>query len=120
MHIVVRQLHPIFVGEVSGVDAGRPLAAAVVNEISAAIDRYAVLVFRGQDLDDERQLSFARLFGEIEAPRSARPGTKRRLRPEVSDISNLDENNRLRAADDPRRVDQLGKRLWHTDGSFRR
>src|SRR5271157_5197698 len=97
MHIVVRQLHPIFVGEVSGVDAGRPLAAAVVNEISAAIDRYAVLVFRGQDLDDERQ-----------------------LRPEVSDISNLDENNRLRAADDPRRVDQLGKRLWHTDGSFRR
>jgi alpha-ketoglutarate-dependent 2,4-dichlorophenoxyacetate dioxygenase len=45
---------------------------------------------------------------------------KRRLRPEISDISNLDENARLRSADDPRRFDQLGNRLWHTDGSFRR
>ena len=27
---------------------------------------------------------------------------------------------RLRGRDDPRRFDQLGNRLWHTDGSFRR
>ena len=45
---------------------------------------------------------------------------KRRVRPEISDISNLDEQNRLRGRDDPRRFDQLGNRLWHTDGSFRR
>src|SRR5919198_3581433 len=73
-----------------------------------------------RQFDDKRQLAFARQFGEIEAPRSARPGTKRRLRPEISDISNLDENHRLRTAEDPRRFDQLGNRLWHTDGSFRR
>jgi alpha-ketoglutarate-dependent 2,4-dichlorophenoxyacetate dioxygenase len=73
-----------------------------------------------QQLDDERQLAFARHFGEIEAPRSARLKANRRLRPEISDISNLDENDKLRAADDPRRFDQLGNRLWHTDGSFRR
>jgi alpha-ketoglutarate-dependent 2,4-dichlorophenoxyacetate dioxygenase len=120
VEICVNQLHPLFVGEVSGVDAGRPLVAATVRAISDAIDRYAVLVLRDQHLDDERQLSFARHLGEIEAPRSARPGTKRRLRPEISDISNLDENDRLRAADDPRRFDRLGNRLWHTDGSFRR
>jgi alpha-ketoglutarate-dependent 2,4-dichlorophenoxyacetate dioxygenase len=120
METRVHQLHPLFVGEVSGIDAGLPLAAAAVRAVSDAIDRYAVLVLRDQELDDERQLSFARHFGEIEAPRSARAETKRRLRPEVSDISNLDENHRLRAADDPRRLDQLGNRLWHTDGSFRR
>jgi alpha-ketoglutarate-dependent 2,4-dichlorophenoxyacetate dioxygenase len=120
MELRVHQLHSLFVGEVSGIDAGLPLAAAAVRAISDAIDRYAVLVLRDQELDDERQLSFARHFGEIEAPRSARPETKRRLRPEVSDISNLDENHRLRTADDPRRFDQLGNRLWHTDGSFRR
>jgi alpha-ketoglutarate-dependent 2,4-dichlorophenoxyacetate dioxygenase len=38
----------------------------------------------------------------------------------MSDISNLDEAGRLRRRDDPRRFDQLGNRLWHTDGSFRR
>jgi alpha-ketoglutarate-dependent 2,4-dichlorophenoxyacetate dioxygenase len=113
-------LHPAFCAEISGIDIGRPLNVVVVRAISDAIDRYAVLVLPDQDLDDERQLAFAGNFGEIEAPRSARPGTKRRLRPEISDISNLDENHRLRMADDPRRFDQLGNRLWHTDGSFRR
>ena len=120
MNLTVRQLHPLFVAEVSGVDVGRPLDAATVRALTDAIDRYAVLVLRGQHLDDERQMAFARHFGELEIPRSGRADVKRRLRPELSDISNLDEAGRLRGRDDPRRFDQLGNRLWHTDGSFRR
>jgi alpha-ketoglutarate-dependent 2,4-dichlorophenoxyacetate dioxygenase len=121
MPITVRALHPLFAGEVGGVDAGRPLDGEIVGALVAAIDRHAVLVLHDQDLDDERQLAFARNFGDIEAPRSAgQPTQKQRLRPEISDISNLDERGRLRAEDDPRRFDQLGNRLWHTDGSFRR
>ena len=120
MDISVRRLHPLFVGEIKGIDTGRPLEAATVRAITDAIDRYAVLVFRGQDLDDEREMAFARQFGELELPRSGRADVKRRLRPEMSDISNLDEQGRLRSRDDPRRFDQLGNRLWHTDGSFRR
>jgi alpha-ketoglutarate-dependent 2,4-dichlorophenoxyacetate dioxygenase len=116
----VRQLHPLFVGEVSGVDVRRPLDKAVIAALWQAIDRYAVLVFRGQDLDDERQMDFARQFGELEIPRSGRADVKRRLRAEMSDISNLDEQGRVRRRDDTRRFDQLGNRLWHTDGSFRR
>lgn len=120
MSFSLRQLHPLFVGEVSGVYCGRPLDAATVRAIGEAIDRYGVLVSRGQDLDDERQMAFARQFGELEIPRSGRADVSRRLRSEMSDISNLDEQGRLRGRDDPRRFDQLGNRLWHTDGSFRR
>jgi alpha-ketoglutarate-dependent 2,4-dichlorophenoxyacetate dioxygenase len=120
MELSVRQLHPLFVGEVSGIDVGRPLDAATMHALTEAIDRYAVLVFHDQDLDDERQMAFARNFGELELPRSGRADVKRRLRAEMADISNLDEQNRLRGRDDPRRFDQLGNRLWHTDGSFRR
>jgi alpha-ketoglutarate-dependent 2,4-dichlorophenoxyacetate dioxygenase len=120
MSLSVRQLHPLFVGEVSGVDVGRPLDMAVIAALWQAIDRYAVLVFRGQDLDDERQMDFARQFGELEIPRSGRADVKRRLRAEMSDISNLDEHGVVRRHDDARRFDQLGNRLWHTDGSFRR
>ena len=65
-------LHPLFVGEVGGLDAGRPLDAETVRALGAAIDRYAVLVLRGQNLDDERQMAFARHFGELELPRSGR------------------------------------------------
>ena len=120
MSIATNPLHPLFVAEVTGIEVGRPLDPASVRALGDAIDRYAVLVFRDQDLDDERQMAFARQFGELELPRSGRADVKRRLRPEMSDISNLDEQNRLRDRDDPRRFDQLGNRLWHTDGSFRR
>jgi alpha-ketoglutarate-dependent 2,4-dichlorophenoxyacetate dioxygenase len=120
MEFAIRQLHPLFVAAVSGIDVGKPLDAATVAALNAAIDRYAVLVFPGQTLDDERQMAFARHFGELELPRGGTANVKRRLRPEIADISNLDAENQVRRRDDPRRFDQLGNRLWHTDGSFRR
>jgi alpha-ketoglutarate-dependent 2,4-dichlorophenoxyacetate dioxygenase len=120
LKLTINPLHPLFAAEIGGVDVGRPLDAATVGALNQAIERHAVLVFHDQDLDDERQMAFARQFGELELPRSGRADVKRRLRPEISDISNLDEQNRLRGRDDPRRFDQLGNRLWHTDGSFRR
>ena len=120
MKPTMRQLHPLFVAEVSGVDAGKSPDAMALASLWAAIDRYAVLVLRDQDLDDERQMAFARNFGELEMPRSGVADVKRRLPAAVADISNLDADNKVRGRDDPRRFDQLGNRLWHTDGSFRR
>ena len=38
--------------------------------------------------------------------------------PEIGDISNLDEDGRLRGRNDRRRLDSLGNRLWHTDASY--
>ena len=120
MELKIKQLHPLFAGEITGIDVGRPLDAGTVAALNAAIDRYAVLVLREQDLDNERQMAFARNFGELELPRSGAANVKRRLPPAVADISNLDEESQVRGRDDPRRFDQLGNRLWHTDGSFRR
>jgi alpha-ketoglutarate-dependent 2,4-dichlorophenoxyacetate dioxygenase len=119
MTIAVRQLHPLFVGEVSGVDLAAPLPDPTIDAIRAAIDRYAVLVFHDQRLDDDAQLAFARRFGEIEPPQTHR-GPRRLKHAEFADISNLDPENRLRAPDDRRRMNALGNRLWHTDASFRR
>jgi alpha-ketoglutarate-dependent 2,4-dichlorophenoxyacetate dioxygenase len=120
MEPTISPLHPLFGGEVSGIDTGSPIDAASVVALDAAINRYSVLVFRGQELDDERQMEFARNFGELELPRSGVADVKRRLPRAVADISNLDAESKLRGRDDPRRFDQLGNRLWHTDGSFRR
>ena len=44
----IRPLHPLFAGEVSGVDIRRVPEAATIATIDEAMDRYAVLVFRGQ------------------------------------------------------------------------
>src|SRR4030095_3284584 len=44
----IRQIHPVFVGEVTGVDISRPLSLDEVAAIEAGMDRYAVLVFPDQ------------------------------------------------------------------------
>jgi alpha-ketoglutarate-dependent 2,4-dichlorophenoxyacetate dioxygenase len=120
MELRIRQLHPLFVGEVSNIDVAKPVDAETIAALNAAIDRYAVLVLRDQHLDNEKQMAFARHFGELELPRSGVADLERRLPSAVADISNLDADNQIRGRDDPRRFDQLGNRLWHTDGSFRR
>jgi alpha-ketoglutarate-dependent 2,4-dichlorophenoxyacetate dioxygenase len=115
----IRQLHRHFVGEVGDVDLGQPLDAAGIRAVWDAIDRYAVLVFHDQRLNDEQLRAFAANFGELEIGRSAAEGGKRRLAlPEIGDISNLDEEGRLRERYDRRRLDSLGNRIWHTDASY--
>ncbi len=116
--IEVRQLHPLFVGEVSGVDLAGTLAPQTVQALNDAIDRYAVLVFHDQTLDDDRLLGLGQLFGPVEPPRNHR--VVRRLKhAELADISNLDGDGRILEANAKRRLDWLANRLWHTDASFR-
>jgi len=115
----IRHIHPLFAAEVSGVDLSAPSDAAAVGAIWEAIDRYAVLVFRDQRLDDEKLRDFAANFGTLEIGRAAAEARKRRLAlPEIGDISNLDEEGQLRQREDRRRLDSLGNRLWHTDASY--
>jgi alpha-ketoglutarate-dependent 2,4-dichlorophenoxyacetate dioxygenase len=66
MAIAIRQIHPVFVGEVNGVDLRQPLTRDEVTAIDEGIDRYAVLVFHDQNITDEQQIAFTRNFGEIE------------------------------------------------------
>jgi alpha-ketoglutarate-dependent 2,4-dichlorophenoxyacetate dioxygenase len=46
MPVSIRQLHPVFVGEVSGIDLTCPLTREEVAALEAGMDQYAVLVFR--------------------------------------------------------------------------
>src|SRR5205085_2525667 len=50
MNASIRQIHPVFVGEVSGIDISRSLSRAEVAAVEAGMDRYAVLVFRDQKI----------------------------------------------------------------------
>ena len=119
MTLELRQLHPLFAAEARGADLSQPIDAPMVDAIWQAIDRYAVVVFRGQRLDDTQLRDFAARFGPLEIGRAAANATRRRLKhPEIGDISNLDEDGRLRERDDRRRLDMLGNRLWHTDASY--
>jgi alpha-ketoglutarate-dependent 2,4-dichlorophenoxyacetate dioxygenase len=119
MDIAPRPLHPHIGAEITGIDLAQPIDAATIDAIWTAIDRHAVLVFRDQRLTDAQLRDFAALFGPLEIGRAAaRPGRRRLAIPQIGDISNLDEDNRVRRLDDRRRLDSLGNRLWHTDASY--
>ncbi len=72
MPLSVRQIHPVFVGEVSGVDLTKPLSKDDVAILQRAIDQYAVLVFHDQQITDAQQQAFTLNFGALENARGAR------------------------------------------------
>ena len=121
MPVTTRQIGPCFAAEVEGLDLTRPLSAEDIAAIHAGMDRYAVLVFHGQPLDDEQQLAFTRSLGEIEHAigTSLSAPDEYRLPTTFADVSNLDKDNRVFARDDRRRLFAIGNRLWHSDSSFK-
>jgi alpha-ketoglutarate-dependent 2,4-dichlorophenoxyacetate dioxygenase len=121
MPVAIRQIHPVFVGEVTGVDTSQPLAREDVQAIDAGMTKYAVLIFRDQKLMDDQQMAFTRHFGAIEDARGGNV-TKpqdRRLEVGMNDVSNLGKDGTPLARDSRQRLFNLGNMLWHSDSSFR-
>ncbi|MEM7777782.1 MAG: TauD/TfdA family dioxygenase [Pseudomonadota bacterium] len=119
MGIEIAQIHPVFCGEVSGVDLSHPLSTGDVDQLKAAMDAYGVLIFRDQVLTDDQQLAFSLNFGQIEDKTGGNIRTESRIHTAVNDVSNLDNDNKPFARDDRRRYFNLGNHLWHSDSSFR-
>jgi len=111
---------PFFAGLVSGCDVTQPLSPDAVAAIHAGMDRFAVLVFRDQRIDDAQQIAFSRSLGPLEqATGDIAAPEDRRLSMDINDISNLDKDERVLARDDRRRLFGLGNQLWHSDSSFK-
>jgi alpha-ketoglutarate-dependent 2,4-dichlorophenoxyacetate dioxygenase len=121
MPVTTRQIGPCFAAEVEGIDMTKPLSMEEVDAIHAGMDRYAVLVFHDQPIDDAQQLAFTRSLGELEHAigTSLRAPDEYRLPTSFADVSNLDKDNRVFARDDRRRLFGIGNRLWHSDSSFK-
>ena len=123
MNIETRTEFPDFVGFVSEIDLKKSLDNNLIKEIDNAINKFSVLVFKNQNINDDEQVRFTKYFGQIEASGNKSNITKaedRRLSTDLADVSNLDKNNKPFTQNDPRRIFNLGNRLWHTDSSFKK
>jgi alpha-ketoglutarate-dependent 2,4-dichlorophenoxyacetate dioxygenase len=114
--MIVGQLHPRFGAEISDIDLRDGISDEDVAAIRAAVDRFGVLVFRGQHFADDEQLAFAQRFGPVTAGTSER--RKRLKTPGLADLSNLNEDDEVMARDDARHLFSLANQLWHADLSF--
>lgn len=109
----VRPLTPVVGAEIGGIDLA-DVGDAEFAFIREAFDRYAGLLFRGQDLSPEQLVAFSRRFGDLDhAPvmengQTAVPGL-----PEVYLVSNI-------KGSDGKEIGSLGagEAVWHTDMSY--
>ena len=118
MALATRRLHPWVGVEILGVDVRR-VDDVVFQEILDAFERHSVLLFRGQVITDAEQIVFSRRFGPLET--SLRTITSLApVAPEVSNLTNVDAEERLIPAGDRRNLFNAGNQMWHSDSSFKR
>jgi alpha-ketoglutarate-dependent 2,4-dichlorophenoxyacetate dioxygenase len=122
MSVTIFPITDEFAAEIGDADLSKPLPGADWREIEAAFEKYSVLVFPNQNLTQEQHLDFARRFGPLETSVYAisQEFDKLRMKPEIADVSNIDDKNQILAKDSRKRAIELGNRLWHTDSSFKR
>ena len=115
---------------VRGVALCGDLDRRVFDEIVDAWHEYAVLVFPGQHLDDERQAAFSRLLGPLENVAIFRPGDDAGFgdapaavaanRQAFVYLTNETKEGGLAAPGSERDLLLKGNTAWHTDSSFKR
>ncbi len=123
MNLTIRPLHPIFAAEIIGADITVTPVPEFVETVERTMAKYALTVIREAEISDEDHIRFARAFGPLELP----PGldrfdsngvAKKRIAPELYDISNLDENNDIIPRNSEKRRLAKATERFHTDSSF--
>ncbi|MFM6036755.1 MAG: TauD/TfdA dioxygenase family protein [Sphaerospermopsis kisseleviana] len=88
--------------KIKGVNLAENLSDEIINEIRKALVEYKVIFFRGQELDANEQVNFARRFGEITTAHPTVPSL-----PEHPEVLDLDYSRTVARANS-----------WHTDVTF--
>ncbi|MEM7173137.1 MAG: TauD/TfdA family dioxygenase [Pseudomonadota bacterium] len=113
----IEPLHPDFGAHLHGIDLAGHLSTDQVAEIRAAIDTYSLLVFPGQDLDDDALLAFTRRLGEPE-PEHVRLGRTGEVT-YFGTVGNVRDDGTVDGQAHKNTHYQTGNQLWHSDSSFR-
>jgi len=118
--LTIRPLHRLFVGEVQDIDLRSVHDNETLEALQDAMAKYAILVFRDQQFDDQAQLAFAQRFdGKLHSKTSVAVVAKNKFGNEaITDGSNIGADGNILPADSRARMIAVSNRLWHTDASF--
>ena len=88
--------------KIKGVNLAEKISDEIISEIRKALVQYKVIFFRGQELDANGQVDFARRFGEVTTAHPTVPSL-----PEHPEVLDLDYSRTVARANN-----------WHTDVTF--
>ncbi|KAI2472876.1 taurine catabolism dioxygenase [Annulohypoxylon bovei var. microspora] len=118
--IEVKELHPTFGAEVSGVNF-QDLSEEQFKEIVAAMAKYGFCVFRDTGLDDVAHVKFSERFGELDNIRRYLSGGRKPRYDlfELFDAGNIDgETDTILDPESARAHSNRGNGLFHADSTF--
>jgi alpha-ketoglutarate-dependent 2,4-dichlorophenoxyacetate dioxygenase len=119
MSLTIKPLHPFFAAQVTGIDLKVTLDEAMIAAIDAAMDEYAVLVFRDQFLDQAQQIAYSKQFGPLDAGLRKATGAATRFQyEELIDVGNIAMDGSVAAANNAKLIGVLANQLWHSDSTF--
>jgi alpha-ketoglutarate-dependent 2,4-dichlorophenoxyacetate dioxygenase len=110
----VRQLHPLFAAEITGLDTAGEVTPETIEAVERAMAQHAVCVIRDASLNDADHIRFSRAFGPLELP----PGGRGRIAPQLYDISNLDAKGEIIPFDPEAKAQPIDFERFHTDSPF--
>ena len=103
------EIVPGFVAEMKDVDLKLEAGAGLGEAVTLALDQWPVVVFRGQDVDDEVQLRLAASLGRLRSDR-----------PHMGTVGNVNDDGTLISEEDQRqyvaRGTAFGIPICHFDG----
>lgn len=111
----IAPLHPLFAAEVTGLDLAADPDDAGFERIREAFRQHSVLVFRDQDIDDERQIRFSRRFGPLETTKVGTSGAGSQL----VVLSNIGPDGSLVPPTSRQMLNNRANQYWHADSSFK-
>jgi alpha-ketoglutarate-dependent 2,4-dichlorophenoxyacetate dioxygenase len=108
-------IHAEFGARISGVDLSQSLDDVTFDQIDDAINRYSLLLFENQQMNDEAHLDFTRRFGQLEEEHVSYYS-----RGEITYVGRV---GNIGADGDKVSARQVkastGNEMWHSDSSFR-
>lgn len=116
MPIEIAPLDAALGARIYGVDLSQPLTDDAFETIHAAWLKHQVLVFPGQQISDDDQVKFSKLFGDLPDKAVHSQGTKsgQQLHKSVMLVTNIREDGKV--------IGSLpdGEMHFHTDGAYER
>lgn len=102
---------------VIGVDPTEPPTPETIEALGQGLNRYGVLVFRAGAIEPGDFVRLGRAFGELEM--LPEPDKRHPDHPEIFNLTNVGQDDRVVDFDEPQSVFLRGTERWHTDSSFR-
>ena len=108
-------IHAEFGARISGVDLSQSLDQDTFDQIDDSINRYSLLLFENQQMNDAVHLDFTRRFGELEEEHLSY--YSRGVVTYIGRVGNIDiDGNKVSV----RQIKaSTGNEMWHSDSSFR-